>query len=128
MPVLTNNRKTTRIILPSMSDPEDPGWVEIRDKLILGDFSRTVTGVGNTRVEAVAGAITDWNMTDEDGTKLPITVENVGLLEADDFNILWDHIQGVKTEAETKEVLSKDEKKASTSSLMPNLKVENRSV
>lgn len=82
MPVLSSNIDVKRIILKESSKPNDEAWVDIVGQVLmehvydvdLGGDQQVVT------VQVLSKTIKAWNFTNEEGTGLPITPENIKLL------------------------------------------------
>lgn len=86
MPVL-GQVKTKKIILLSTKGSGDEAWVEITTELGVADSLEAEEK--QTQKEKLlfilSTAIKDWNFTGKDGKKSPITIDNVGLLNATDL-------------------------------------------
>jgi hypothetical protein len=108
---------TKRLQLPSSQyapNEEDRAYVVAVDRLLMGAIVDMAKIDNDTEriVMCLTEFITDWNYTDDDNQKLPISPENIRLLEAVDFNFLATEFASVMESAESG--LSKEEKKAST--------------
>ena len=81
-----------QVILPSFEDlPEnEQAWVKVKTRVQMSDFAQVDRTKGEVMATAqvMASKIIDWNLEGEDGQKLPITAENVALLEAVDFGYI----------------------------------------
>lgn len=90
--------------IPLKSDPNY--WVDWRSSVRYGDMraaSRAAfktTGDGDGEIDATAYAdamllayIAGWNLDDEQGNILPVTVENLGFLTSEDSNQLASLLQ-----------------------------------
>ncbi len=129
MPVLTFDDTPKRFILPSFEGKNDQAWVEMKTyPLCADDYPQYYDALFLYR-EAVkqdpslkepvlnyyilARRITDWNWTDANGAKLPITVENISHFRLADIAFLI-----LKIEDEAPEDLSnpKDGTSSATSS------------
>lgn len=97
-----------KIVLPTYPE-DDPAWVTVQTG---GLTTRDVIHVSDddTEVQASIAAVTErikeWNLEGEDGAVLPITIENVGKLQIEDFAVLAEAVR------EEKEALTDAEKKA----------------
>lgn len=125
MPVLKADTTTTKIFLPSTeNEPNeaDRAWVTVKNKLILKDMSGLMTEKSEIEqaISGVAAYITDWNFTDENGGKLPITPDNVGLLDMQDFTLIMTKMAAVMDKA--KAGLNIEEKKSSIDTSTPSMK------
>lgn len=88
MPQLQDARKNLKLSIKSIKDSE----VVLRDGLLAGDMS-FVYGVAATNdvertLRALSMMIISWNLTDENGKELPITLENIKKLEITDVTEL----------------------------------------
>lgn len=86
MPVL-GKVSTKRIDLPSSSKGEDIAYVEVVDEILM-DLLYDVDLEGEQKavtVDILSRVIKDWNFTLEDGTKAPVTPDNVRLLPLADI-------------------------------------------
>ena len=77
MPQLTDTRKILKLSIKSIEGSE----VTIRDGL-LGSDATIAFGNGKMNdaerpLNVLSKMITDWNLTDDDGKKLPVTLENL---------------------------------------------------
>jgi len=77
MPKLTDTRKILKLPIKSIEGSE----VTVRDGLLGTD---AVVAFGNGKMNdaerplnVLSKMITDWNLTDDDGKKLPVTLENL---------------------------------------------------
>ncbi len=100
----------TRVTLPSDANY----WVEVAADMKWGQVKQFVTVAEDGKVNMVAASdaymhavIRAWNLDDDAGVILPITQENIDLLEKDDALAI---IAGAGDIAEE----SEDEKKSST--------------
>lgn len=83
-----------RLYLPSAPDTIEVPWVEFKDKLPAGhynDFREISKGIERI-AEIMAGAIERWNITDDDGRLLPVTSQNLRLLDRESF---WEIAKGM---------------------------------
>lgn len=85
MPELKDLRKEIKASISSIKDSE----VTLKDGLLAGDMGY-VYGNNNTSdvdrtLRALARVIVDWNLTDSEGKKLPITLENIEKLNISDL-------------------------------------------
>jgi hypothetical protein len=82
MPILNTERNFKKIILPS-STATDEAWVEVWDKVFTSDVIALSSYGGDKNkasIEIITSIIKDWNFTDSEGNKLPITSENVNFM------------------------------------------------
>jgi hypothetical protein len=75
---------TEKIILPS-SKEGDQAWVVIKTNLTIGDVTGS-EGVDKMAAsfKMLANIIREWNFTDKDGQIVPITEDNIKLMEISD--------------------------------------------
>lgn len=102
MPILNNERSFKKIILPS-SLPDDEAYVEVWDKVLTSDvvgLSEYQDNKNRAAVEMLVNIIKDWNFTDKDGVKLPVTAENVNFLDIRDFAFIIEKTAAFKEIAE----------------------------
>jgi hypothetical protein len=85
MPVL-GDEKQVKITLPS-STPEEEAWVLLSTKMTAKDMlsMQTDAAGAETTWSVLAAAIKDWNFTDKEGNKSPITPENCSLIPSQDM-------------------------------------------
>ena len=88
MPQLQDTRKILKLPIKSIGGSE----ITIRDGLLAGDLS-FVYGSGATNeieraLRALSKMVVDWNLTDEEGKKLPVTIENINKLDVNDIESL----------------------------------------
>ena len=94
MPQLrTTNSSRKQIILPSTKDlpAEEQAWVVLDTSPTTAADTLDITeGMGMMRIliTLLTNRITEWNYTDENGTPVPITFDNVCKLEIDDLKYL----------------------------------------
>lgn len=85
MPVLKDTRKTIKTSLKSIEGSE----IVLKDGLLAGDMTFVYGDVTLNDVEralrALSRMIVDWNLTDEDGNKLPIDLDNIKKLPLQDI-------------------------------------------
>lgn len=81
MPVLQDLRKTKKVQLDTISG----GEVEIYTSFLVKDIEDNQTKEGTEMMKTLLSIIKDWNLTDEQGNKLPITPENLGKLDIIDL-------------------------------------------
>lgn len=95
-----------RFVLPSTKDlPEaDQAWVDLDIAKVIASDMVGMDGA-NGRIEAslelLLGRIRGWNFTDATGASLPITVDNLKLIDALDYIYLTGQIgkpSGLPTE------------------------------
>ena len=91
-------RNQTKLTLPSTDHlpEEERAWIIVNSHPAVGDIPNLET-FDISVLEAVLGSIIDWNLTDEGGTILPITEQNVKLLPSKDF---WYIAEYIKTGAD----------------------------
>lgn len=93
MPVLKDFRHTREITLPNYEDSK----VVIYHSLLAGDSDLIVELQRELKPSKVLSLlpklIKEWNFTDESGTILPITPENINLLSDDDLKFIIDQVQ-----------------------------------
>lgn len=95
-----------KLTLPSNKDY----WVEILTDLKYGDLKKFASSSDDGKIDFSAAAdvfmltvVKNWNLDDESGTVLPITPENLDLLEKDDALLIISEAGGlVEGEAEKK--------------------------
>ena len=85
MPQLTDTRKVVKSSIPSIEGSE----LTIRDG-VLGEDLEWVYGEGKTSqievaMRALSKMIEDWNLTDTEEKKLPITLDNVKKMNSEDI-------------------------------------------
>ena len=77
MPKLTDTRKILKLPIKSI----EGGEVTIRDGLLGSDatiaFGNGETNDAERSLNVLSKMITDWNLTDDKGKKLPVTLENL---------------------------------------------------
>jgi hypothetical protein len=118
MPVLKTTVTSTKHILPSTKDAEESeqAWVTLRDKVRIATMELIAQAQHGTEVDrAINGMldyITDWNYTDANGDKLPITSESLRNLDWTDFYFIKETMQ--QHIEKDSEGLSTVEKKTST--------------
>lgn len=88
MPVLKDFRETKTVSLPNYPDSK----IEIYSSLLVGDIDPD-TSAENTlsfanSMKLLVKIIKSWNFTDENNLVLPVTEENLKLLNAKDFEFL----------------------------------------
>lgn len=100
MGVLQTAQQLEKVWLPTTASlPDDDAnkeWVNINTgKLVAGD----IVGIdpAGDQIEAslvmLANRISDWSYTDEAGVPLPVTLDNVKLLDMEDFTFLAQKLQ-----------------------------------
>jgi hypothetical protein len=80
-----------KVLLPSYKDlPEDQqAWVELYDTLNADDILSYDTAIGSNKTMGIlVKLIKDWNFEDDNGNKIPVTVENLGKLKIEDLTPL----------------------------------------
>ena len=86
-----------KVYLPSTqneTNEDDKAWVVIDTNLTAAAMIGLKTGDGGAAsLHMVARAIKDWNFTDSQGGKVPITDENVAHLSFADFGFLSSKIE-----------------------------------
>lgn len=90
MPQLQDTRKTLKLSIKSIEGSE----VTIKDGLLAGDISFVYGDAGTNNVErtlrALSIMIVDWNLTDKEDKKIPVTLENIKRLDIIDVTDLID--------------------------------------
>lgn len=90
MPQLNDTRKTLKLSIKSIDGSE----VVLKNGLLAGDMSFVYGDATTNDIErtlrALSKMITDWNLTDKEGKKLPITLENIQKLDIIDVTELID--------------------------------------
>jgi len=88
MPQLQDTRKTLILSIDSIESSE----VTLKDGLLAGDLSfvygSDVTNDVERALRALSKMIVEWNLTDKDEKKLPITLENIKKLDIKDIDKL----------------------------------------
>jgi len=88
MPKLTDTRKILKLPIKSIEGSE----VTIRDGLLGSDatiaFGNGKMNDAERSLSVLSKMITDWNLTDESGKKLPVTLENLKRLNIIDITDL----------------------------------------
>jgi len=90
MPKLQDLRKELKLPIKSIKGSE----VIIKDGILAGDMS-FVFGNSNTNdieraLRGLSKMMVKWNLTDEAGKELPISLENIGRLDVMDITALID--------------------------------------
>lgn len=103
MPVLIGTQdKTKKVFLPSYAGTENPAWIEIYENLALADLAGFVAAMGtesqNRMLQLICKIIKDWNFTDSDGKKLPISIEYVSKLNASDMGEVISQVEEIVTQ------------------------------
>lgn len=119
MPKLVKKREVKQIYLPSTAHlpQEEQAWVTLdvssasAADILSVDSDDTA---GATSVKGLLERIVEWNYTDEEDNPLPVTFENLKLMDLDDFTYLRKQIKG-KTE-----VMPEDLKETSTPTSQPS--------
>lgn len=90
MPQLNDTRKTLKLSIKSIEGSE----VTLKDGLLAGDMSFVYGDAMVNDIERTLRAlnlmIIDWNLTDKEGKKLPIVMENIKKLDIIDVTELID--------------------------------------
>jgi len=85
MPILRDERKEIKVTLGTIKDSE----ITIKDGLLAGDiediYGKNETSDVHKMFLVLTKIIVDWNLTDEKGEKLPITIENIKLFDIRDL-------------------------------------------
>lgn len=101
MPQLKDFRLTKIVTLPSYPDSQ----VEIYDSLLVRQQMQ-VFKAGSDDLErgvaALAHFVKDWNFTDEQGAKLPVTPASMEFLKEADLLYLFEQIQAFAAESKKK--------------------------
>jgi len=83
MPKLIDPRKTIKVKLVRL----EGGEVEVYDSLLAKD----IEDVGNAgTIPVLSRLIKSWNLEDDKGQILPVTPENVGMLDVRDLKVIID--------------------------------------
>ena len=92
MPILKDARRLITVDLKKL----DGGQVVIRECFLTGEIEMInkrggVDDLNSGRLVSypLTFLIKSWNLTDENGGPLPITEENIGLLDVDDINVIY---------------------------------------
>ena len=88
MPILKDERKIIKLTIKSIEGSE----VTVRDGLLGGDMEKvygggTMNDIQRTLI-ALSVMIVDWNLTDNAGKILPVTIENIKKLNITDLTEL----------------------------------------
>lgn len=83
MTKLVESRKTVKVKLPTYPDAE----VEMFTTLLTGDAEqlKKIDDDFMVGLETIRLLMKKWSFTDEEGTDLPITLDNIRKLPTDDF-------------------------------------------
>ena len=88
LPQLQDARKTLTLPIKSV----EGGEVKIKDGLLAGDMSfvygESTTNDIERTLRALSVMIIDWNLTDAEKKKLPVTLENIKKLDITDVTDL----------------------------------------
>lgn len=90
-----SQRTTTKINLLTIPDAE----IDVYDNFLAGDIE-IIANEQNKATQSfliVKQIIADWNLEDESGKKLPITIENIKKLDITDFNHIVGKVQSLKS-------------------------------
>lgn len=105
MPVLKDFRLTKTLSLPSL----EGGEIVIYNSLLVGDMLNPELSEGITAgatlaqsMKALPFLIKSWNLTNEEGEVLPITLENIGLIPAEDVAYVFTEIESFVTATKKK--------------------------
>ncbi len=100
MPVLNDTRQTKKVALKTIKG----GEVEIYTSLKFGDFVGVETANNDIErgIVMLEKIIKDWNLTDKDGNKLPVNMENIKKLDIQDVAILTKEVTSIVPDLETK--------------------------
>ncbi len=112
-------RPTQKIVLPS-SKPEDEAWVEVYTEPLADDIIYLSQFQGekeNSAVASIYRVIKDWNFTEKDGTKSPLTMDNVRRLSINDLVAIIEETQ-LDKKLERLSRLTDSKKKNSPSTLV----------
>lgn len=93
MPVLKDIREVKNVKLPKCGIT-----VRIRDGILANDIEAVEKEKGEIRQILVlfTRVIKDWDATDENGQKLPITVENINLFSIEDIKFIQENLSFVR--------------------------------
>ena len=88
MSQLKDTRKTLKLPIKSIEGSE----VVLKDGLLAGDMSFVYGDATTNDIErtlrALSKMIVEWNLTDKEGKKLPITLENINKMDIMDVTEL----------------------------------------
>lgn len=88
MPQLKDPRKTLKLPIKSIEGSE----IVLKDGLLAGDMSFVYGEAATNDVErtlrALSVMIIDWNLTDAEGKKIPVSLENIKKLDIIDVTDL----------------------------------------
>lgn len=120
---------TNKLELPSTADeenPDDRAYVIVKDRVQFGDTIDMLSSINQyeQRINLLKSFIVDWNYTDEQGVKLPLTTDNIAKLEASDAKYIVEIATDKIVTAKAEGGMDKDEKKASSSTSTPSPQVE----
>lgn len=101
--------QTEKVTLPSNNE----FWVEVKSDILFGDLVRmgAVSKDGTPDLvasseNALLQAIVDWNLTDNDGNKVDINLENVRKLKGVDSMALVNKIKNLDIETPEEKKIS----------------------
>lgn len=124
MPLLGNEPDIKEVVLPSTKSlPEDQQaklWFDVSPRKAGDYYNVESNAVGSATFAILMARTKDWNYTDVNGEKLPITVENFGRLNADDFTHLQELLMDIDG---IDKMISTDEKKSSSDTSSPAVSV-----
>lgn len=112
--------KTVKVVLPRQSDHDQEEWVEIRTKFgfeEIVDINESAPTKSQVSTALLGLAITGWNLKDEDGNDVPLSVENIRKLDVQTVTVLMKQIEGLSNLKEFSSTgdSEADKKKASDS-------------
>lgn len=88
MPTLHTTRNIVEVTLPSFGT-DDPAIVKLYDTILAGDYEESEDENRSDRAYSIiAKIIIDWNLTDENGNPLPITLDSIKKLPIVDINAI----------------------------------------
>jgi len=93
MPILKDLREIKNIKLPKSGIT-----VKVRDGVLAQDIEEIEKEKGDIRqiLVLLTRIIEDWDATDDNDKKLPVTVENVNLFSIDDIKFIQESLNFVK--------------------------------
>lgn len=95
--------KTEKFYLPQYANlpEEEQGWVMLETPLRMNSFSGLGTGMNpmDQQNTVIASKIKDWNYADEEGKKLEISAETVGIIPIADYGAISEKLEFAKLAA-----------------------------
>ncbi len=90
--------KKIKVVLPKQSGDELEEWVEIRTKFgfeEIVDINESSPTKSQVSTALLGLAVTGWNLKDEDGNDVPLSVENIRKLDVQTVTVLMKQIEGL---------------------------------